>query len=327
MTTLVTGGTGFVGSAVVRALLNAGHDVRALVRPDSPARNLEGLALERVNGDLTDADSLRRAIRGCSALFHVAADYRLWTPDPEATYRVNVEGTRALMEAALAAGVERIVYTSSVAVLGLREDGSPANEDDPVSLDDMIGHYKRSKYLAEETVRTMIREQGLPAVVVNPSTPIGPRDIRPTPTGRLIADAANGRIPAFVDTGLNLVHVDDVAAGHLLAYERGTVGERYILGGEDMALRDILARISAIAGCNAPRWRLSPGVVMPVAYAAEAWASLSGREPLVTVTGVRLARKRMYYSSAKARTQLGYAPRPADEALSDAVRWFRDNGY
>ncbi len=327
MTTLITGATGFVGSAVLRRLLDAGHGVRTLVRADSDPRNLTGLAVERVTGDLTDPGSLRRALAGCDALFHVAADYRLWTPDPDLAYRVNVDGTRALMEAALDAGIRRIVYTSSVAVLGLRADGAPADEDAPVTLGDMIGHYKRSKYLAEELVRGMVQEHGLPAVIVNPSTPVGPRDVRPTPTGQLIRAAAAGKIPAFVDTGLNVVHVDDVANGHLLAFERGRAGERYILGGQDLTLREILVEVCRLAGQRPPRLRLSPALVLPVAYAAEGWATMTGREPLVTVTGVRLARKRMFFSSLKAQQQLGYSARPASQALADAVRWFRTNGY
>lgn len=326
MTTLITGATGFVGSSVLRHLLDAGHEVRALVRPRSDPRNLADLTLERVAGDLTDAASLRRALEGCDALFHVAADYRLWTPDTGTPYRVNVDGTRELMHAALDAGVRRIVYTSSVAVLGLNADGSPADEDTPVSPADMIGHYKRSKYLAEEVVRELVRTRDLPAVIVNPSTPVGPRDTRPTPTGQMIRDAAAGRMPAFVDTGLNIVHVDDVAAGHLLAYERGKIGERYVLGGEDLSLQEILSEISRLTGRRPPRVRLAPALIMPVAYAAEAWARVSGREPLVTVTGVRLARKRMFFSSGKARRELGYSTRPASEALADAVRWFRENG-
>ena len=240
MTSLVTGATGFVGSAVVRALLDAGEVPRVLVRPESDRRNLAGLGVDLAEGDLRDAASLARACRGCQALFHVAADYRLWVPRPEEIYAANVDGTRALMQAAGAAGVARIVYTSSVATLGLTRDGSPADEATPAALADMIGHYKRSKFLAEEVVRGMVTEAGLPAVIVNPSTPIGPRDIKPTPTGRMIVEAARGRIPAFVDTGLNVVHVADVAAGHLLAFERGRIGERYILGGENLALAEIL---------------------------------------------------------------------------------------
>ena len=326
MTVLVTGATGFVGAAVLRRLLDAGQAVRALVRAGSDRHNLEGLEVEPVEGDLGDAASLGRAVAGCEALYHVAADYRLWVPEPATIYRANVEGTRALMRAAAEAGVRRIVYTSSVAVLGLHADGAPADETVPATLVDMIGHYKRSKFLAEQAVAEMAAE-GLPVVIVNPSTPIGPRDVKPTPTGRMVVEAAAGRMPAFVDTGLNLVHVDDVATGHLLAFEHGAVGERYILGGHDMSLRDILAEIAAIVGRKPPRVKLPHGLILPFAYAAEGIARLTGREPFATVDGIRMARKKMYFSSAKARAALGYRSRPALEALRDAVEWFRANGY
>jgi len=326
MTVLVTGATGFVGAAVLRALLDAGQAVRALVRAGSDRRNLEGLEVEPVEGELGDAASLARAVAGCAGLYHVAADYRLWVPEPAAMYRANVDGTRALMHAAAEAGVRRIVYTSSVAVLGLNVGGTPADETAPATLDDMIGHYKRSKFLAEQVVTEMAAE-GLPVVIVNPSTPIGPRDVKPTPTGRMVVEAAAGRMPAFVDTGLNLVHVDDVAAGHLLAFEHGEIGARYILGGEDMSLGAILAEIAALAGRKPPRVRLPHGLILPFAYAAEGIARLTGHEPFATVDGIRMARKKMYFSSAKARESLGYQPRPALEALRDAVDWFRTNGY
>ncbi len=328
MTCLVTGATGFVGSAVARALVERGEAVRVLARPESDRRNIEGLAVEVAEGDLRDRASLERACRGCQALFHVAADYRLWVPEPDGIYAANVDGTRALMEAAGAAGVTRIVYTSSVATLGLNRDASPADEATPVSLADMIGHYKRSKFLAEAEVRRLVAEAGLPAVIVNPSMPVGPRDIKPTPTGRMIVEAARGRMPAFVDTGLNVVHVADVAAGHLAAFARGRIGERYILGGENMALGEILAVIARRCGRRAPRLRLPHGLVLPLAYAAEAWARLrrSG-EPFVTLDALRMARKRMYFTSAKAEAELGYQSRPAEAALADAVDWFREAGY
>lgn len=327
MKILVTGATGFVGSAVVRRLLARGHAVRALARPTSDLRNLAGLEVELVRGDLHDGASLRRALEGCRALFHVAADYRLWTPDPNALYAANVEGTRRLMEAALAQGVQRIVYTSSVATLGLHPDGSPADENTPVGLDDMIGHYKRSKYLAEEVVRELVETRGLPAVIVNPSTPVGPRDIKPTPTGRMVRDAALGRMPAYVDTGLNIVHVDDVAEGHCLAFEHGQNGERYILGGENLSLQAILATIAALCGRRPPRIRLPHALVLPLGYVAQGWARLTGGpEPRLTADGVRMARKKMYFSSDKARRELGYRPRPAREALADAVAWFLEPG-
>lgn len=327
MTTLLTGATGFVGGAVARELLAAGHRLRVLVRRGSDRRNLEGLDLEPVEGDLRDPASLRAALEGCRFLFHVAADYRLWAPRPEDLYRINVDGTGYLVDAALEAGIERMVYTSSVAVLGLEPDGRPADEDTPSSLADMIGPYKRSKFLAEALVRRAIAERGLPAVIVNPSTPIGPRDRRPTPTGRMILDAACGRMPAYVDTGLNLVHVDDVARGHLLAFEHGRIGERYILGNRDMSLREILTQVAVLAGRRPPRVRLPHWLVMPVARAAEAWARRTGREPLATVDGVRMARKRMYFSADKARRELGFAPRPVEEALREAVEWFFAEAY
>jgi dihydroflavonol-4-reductase len=328
MTALVTGATGFVGSAVARLLLDRGENVRVLARPGSDRRNLAGLELEVAEGDLGDPASLARALRGCRALYHIAADYRLWVPKPEEIYQANVEGTRRLMELAGEAGVERIVYTSSVATLGILPGGTPGDETTPVSLQNMIGHYKRSKFLAERAVDTLVREAGLPAVIVNPSTPVGPRDIKPTPTGRMIVEAASGRMPAFVDTGLNIVHVDDVAAGHLLAFDKGEIGERYILGGEDMTLSQILGHIAALCGHRPPRVKLPHDALIPLAYAAEAWARLTGRgEPFVTLDGLRMAKKRMFFSSAKAEARLGYKARPAQEALADAVQWFRQAGY
>jgi len=327
MTALVTGASGFVGAAVARCLLSENHRVRALVRESSNRRNLEGLDVDIVVGDLRQPESLRSALSGCTALFHVAADYRLWARDPETLYMNNVTGTINIMRAALEAGVERIVYTSSVATLGLNRDGAPADEKTPVTLDDMIGDYKRSKYLAEEAVMRLVREDDLPAVIVNPSTPVGPRDIRPTPTGRLIVDAAAGRMPAFVDTGLNVVHVDDVARGHLLAFERGRIGERYVLGGDNLSLEEILREVARVAGRPAPRVRLPHGLVMPVAYLSEAWARVFGGEPLATVDGVRMSRKRMYFSSRKAERAFAYRHRPGADAIRDAVAWFRDNAY
>ena len=327
MTTLVTGATGFLGSAVARSLLDAGHAVRALVRPGADTRNIDGLEIERVTGDLTDRRSLEKAARGCDTLFHVAADYRLWIPDPPAVYRTNVNGTRDLLRAATAAGATRIVYTSSVATLGLNADRSPADEETPVTEAAMIGHYKRSKYLAEEAVRALVRDEAVPAVIVNPSAPVGPRDIKPTPTGRIIVDFASGRMPAYVDTGLNLVHVEDCAAGHLRALEKGVVGERYILGGEDLTLREILECLARLAGRRAPRLRLPHGSLMPVALAGEAWARVAGGEPRLTRDSLRMARKMMFFSSGKAIRALDYTARPAEQALADALGWFRANGY
>lgn len=328
MKTLITGATGFVGSAVLRQLIKSGHSVRALVRSNSDRRNLAGLSIEICTGDLTDRPSLDRAVAGCSTLFHVAADYRLWVINPRAIYEANVTGTRNIMLAAAHAGVTRIVYTSSVATLGLNPDGSPADEDTPVSLANMIGHYKRSKFLAEAEVKRLAEEEGLPVIIVNPSTPVGPRDIKPTPTGRIIVDAASGRMPAYVDTGLNLVHVDDVAAGHLLALERGKVGERYVLGAVNMTLKEILTELAAITGRQPPKIRLPHNLVLPIAYVSEAWArTMGGKEPRVTLVGVRLAKKRMFFSTEKARRVLGFHPRPVGEALQDAVNWFREHGY
>ena len=328
MITLVTGATGFVGSAVLRALVGRGEPVRALVRPSSSLRLLEGLPVEIVSGDLDEPASCRAALVGCDALFHVAADYRLWVPQPEAMYRTNVNGTRELLLAAAAAGVRRIVYTSSVATLGLRADHLPADETTRATLADMIGHYKRSKFLAEQAVRELIAEAGLPVVIVNPSAPVGPADARPTPTGRVLLEAARGRIPAYVDTGLNLVHVDDVAEGHLLAFECGRVGDRYILGGDNLPLGEMLALIAHLVGRKPPRLRLPAGALLPFALIAEAIARMGiGGEPLVTADGVRMARKPMYFTSAKAERELGYRSRPAVEGLRDAIAWYRSCGY
>jgi len=328
MKILVTGASGFIGSVVARLLVEAGHDVRVMLRPKSDVRNLQDLAVDRVEGDLNNAESLTKAVNGCTALYHVAADYRLWTPKPEVLYTTNVDGTKELMLAALKAGVERIVYTSSVATLGILPDGQVSDERTASSLNDMVGHYKRSKFLAEKEVQKLISEQQLPAVIVSPSTPVGPGDLRPTPTGRMVVDAANGKMPAYVDTGLNIVHVDDVAQGHLLAFEKGVVGERYILGGTDMTLQSILAEIADITHRKPPRWRLPVNLIMPVAYLSEAYARATrGGEPRVTVDGLRMARKIMFFSSSKAQKDLGYQARPAREALQDAIDWYRQNGY
>jgi dihydroflavonol-4-reductase len=325
MKALVTGATGFVGAAVARALSSAGWQVRALVRGGSDRSNLVPLAVEAVEGDLADTGSLERALEGCAGLFHVAADYRLGARDPSQLYRTNVEGTRNILNAARTAGVARIVYTSSVATIGIPSDGSPGDERTPVALSHMIGHYKRSKFLAEEVAREAVRS-GMSVVIVNPSTPVGPGDIKPTPTGQLVLDAARGRMPAYVDTGLNVVHVDDVAAGHLLAFERGRPGERYILGGEDMTLQIILAQIARTVGRTPPRFRLPYAAVLSVAYLAEGFARVSGHSGRVTLEGVRMSRKRMFFSSGKAVSELGYRWRPPLEAFEDAVRWFRERG-
>ena len=328
MKVLVTGATGFIGSAVARRLVERGFEVRVLARPGSDRRNIEGLPAEVAIGDLMDPASLEAAVRGCAGLFHLAADYRLWTRDPAGMAKTNVEGTRNVMRAAAGAGATRVVHTSSVATLGLSADGLPADEETPVALEDMIGPYKRSKFLAEADVCRMAVEEGLPAVIVNPSTPVGPRDIKPTPTGRLIVKAAAGRMPAFVETGLNVVHVDDVADGHLAAFERGEVGERYVLGGEDMSLEEILIEIARVTDRPPPRLRVPHGLILPLAFAAEAWTRVTGgAEPFVSVDGVRMSKKRMFFSNAKAQRALGYHWRPARTALIDAVAWFRENGY
>ena len=328
MTTLVTGATGFVGAAVVRRLLARGETVRVLTRPASDRSNIDDLPVEIALGDLLAPDSLPAALSGCRSLYHVAADYRLWAPKPEAMYQANVEGSCNLIRHAMAAGVERIVYTSSVAVLGRTADGRPADEETPVTIDDMVGHYKRSKFLAEEAVRSLITDEDAPVTIVNPSTPIGPRDIKPTPTGRMIVEAAAGRMPAYVDTGLNIVHVDDVAEGHLLAHDRGRIGERYVLGGQDMTLAEILRAIAEIVGRPPPKVRLPHNLILPIAVLAESWARLfKTGEPFVTIDGIRMAKKRMFFSSAKAKAALGYSHRPPQDALRDAVAWFEGNGY
>ena len=323
----LTGGSGFVGSAVARALLASGFQVRALVRAGSSIANLDGLGVEIVEGDMRDAAGLIGAMRGARYVFHVAADYRLWAPDPEDIVRANVEGTRSVMSAARATGAEKIVYTSSVATLKLRDDATPADESTPLSESQAIGAYKRSKVVAERLVERMVSDDGLPAVIVNPSTPIGPRDIKPTPTGRIIVEAASGRIPAFVDTGLNLVHVADVAKGHVAALEHGRVGERYILGGENVTLADLLERIALRVGRKPPKVRLPRQLIFPLAYAAEAVAHITKREPFVTVDGLKMAKYRMFFSSAKAERELHYRARPAGEGLDEAISWFRAKGY
>jgi len=325
--TLVTGGSGFLGSAVVRALIERGVRVRALVRASSPRDNFRGLDCEVVVGDLTDRETLKAALKGVRYLFHVAADYRLWARDPSEIIRANVEGTLNLKREALAAGVERIVYTSSVATLRVAGASAPVDETAILSPDEAIGAYKRSKTMAERAVEDMILREGLPAIIVSPTTPIGPRDIRPTPTGRILLDAARGRIPAFVDTGLNFVHVDDVAAGHLLAFEKGKIGERYILGGENLTLRQLLETIAELAGRKAPRFRLPRAPLMPLAFAAERLAHFTGKEPLLTLDGLRMSRYRMFFTSAKAERELGYRSRSYREGVVDALGWFRTAGY
>jgi dihydroflavonol-4-reductase len=324
---LVTGASGFVGAAVAKSLVAAGHPVRVLVRPTSPRTNIADPRLDVAVGDLRDAGSIERAMKDVRVLFHVAADYRLWARHPEEIVHTNVEGTRLLMAAALRAGVERVVYTSSVATLKARPGGEPSDETFPLDVKQAVGAYKYSKVAAERVVEAMVAEQNLPAVIVNPSTPIGPGDVRPTPTGRIIIEAAAGRMPAYVDTGLNFVHVDDVAAGHIVAWQKGRIGERYILGGQNVLLGDMLRDIADRVGRKPPRLRLPRRLIYPIAYGAEAIAHFTGREPFVTTVGLKLAKDRMFFSSAKAERELDYRPRPYGEAVAEAIAWFRQNGY
>jgi dihydroflavonol-4-reductase len=327
---LVTGVSGFVGSAVARKLLERGYGVTALVRASSPRTNLDGLPIDIAVGDMTDQASVQAAAKGARYLFHVAADYRMWAKDPEEIVRANREGTGAVMRAAKAAGVERIVYTSSVATLGVApgaDKNAPADETHPLTPQTAVGAYKRSKVIAERLVEAMVAEHGLPAVIVNPSTPIGPRDIKPTPTGRIIVEAATGKAPAFVDTGLNLAHVDDVAEGHLLALDKGRIGERYILGGQDVTLRQMFADIAALAGRKPPTIELPRGPLYPLAHVFEAVAQITGKEPQLTVDALNMSKRRMFFTSAKAEAELGYRARPYREAIADAMTWFRERGY
>jgi dihydroflavonol-4-reductase len=323
---LVTGAGGFVGSAVARALVRRGHAVRAIVRPSSSTKHLDGFDLEFVRGDLRDAASVRQAMAGVRHVFHVAADYRLWAQQPQEIIDNNVATTRCVMEEARHAGVERIVYTSSVATLKCGRNGESGNEEGPLDETQAIGAYKRSKVAAERLVEAMVAD-GLPAVIVNPSTPIGPSDVKPTPTGRMILHAAMGRMPAFLDTGLNMVHVDDVAAGHIAAFERGRIGERYILGGQNASLAEILSTVAAACGRRAPRLKIPRTAALSIAVVAEAIARRNGREPLVTLDGVRMAKNRMFFTAAKAERELGYRARPYAQAVHDAIEWFRRAGY
>jgi dihydroflavonol-4-reductase len=324
---LVTGASGFVGSAVARKLVEAGFSVRALVRGTSPRAHLAGLDLDFFEGDLRDRNAVGRAMAGMRYVFHVAADYRLWARDRSEIFATNVEGTRNLMEEAMSAGVERAIYTSSVATIAPRSDGTVADESSPLREDQGIGAYKRSKIAAERLVEAMVAQRGLAAVIVNPSTPIGPRDVRPTPTGRIIIEAARGRIPAFINTGLNLVHVDDVASGHLAALQFGKIGERYILGGQDVLFSQMLRDIADLVGRRAARVRLPWRALIPVAFVAEGVAHVTGREPFATLDGVRMAKYRMFFASTKAQQDLGYRARPYAEGIESAIRWFRDAGY
>ncbi len=322
---LVTGASGFVGSAVARALVARGLRVRVVLRANASRLNIAGVDCEPVIGDMRDEISMTAALKGARYLFHVAADYRLWARDPGEIERNNLAGARATMGAALKCGVERVVYTSSVAAL--KPGDSAVDETSRHTPQSVIGAYKRSKLVAEREVERLVRDEGLACVIVAPSTPIGPRDIKPTPTGRVIVEAATGRMPAFVDTGLNLVHVDDVAQGHLLALDKGRIGENYILGGTDVALETMLGDIAFLSGRRAPSLKLPRAPLFPLAWAAEAFARVTGKEPFLTADALRMSRYRMFFSSDKAVRELGYAPRPYKEGLTDALNWFGENGY
>ena len=327
MKALVTGATGFVGSAVVRALTDTGVKIRVLTRPDSDLRNLQGLNVEQVHGDLRDRDSLRRAMNDCGHLYHVAAHYALWAKDPSVFYDINVTGTRVLLETAREEGLERIVYTSTIGAIGLPEGGGPGTEETPISLDQMAGHYKRSKYLAEQEVHKLARA-GLPVVIVNPSAPVGERDIKPTPTGQMIVDFMKGRMWAYLETGMNLIDADDVAVGHLRAMERGRVGERYILGNRNLSLKEIFDILSRLTGVKAPRVKLPWQAVLPLAYVNRWMADyVTHRPPRIPLEGVRMAKYHMHYDCSKALRELDLPQTPAEVALEKAVRWFHHHGY
>jgi len=333
---LLTGATGFVGSAVAHKLVAAGYKVRVLLRPTSARTNLANLDVELVEGDMRDEAAVGRAMNGMRYLFHVAADYRLWARDPDEIVRTNRDGTRIVMRSALQAGIERIVYTSSVATIRVATDRTArdclapdrlADETSRLEACAAIGAYKRSKVVAERLVEDMISHDRLPAVIVHPSTPVGPRDVKPTPTGRIIVEAASGRIPGFVETGLNLVHVDDVAEGHIAALRNGQIGEHYILGGQNVSLACLLGEIAALSGRKPPRICIPRPFIYPLAFAAQAMAHITRREPFVTLDGLRMSKQRMFFSSAKAERDLGYRARPYQEALVEALQWFRLHGY
>ena len=325
---LLTGATGFIGAAILRRLSREDLSIRVLVRETSDRAHLRNVDTEISVGDLGDKTSLRNALRDCDALIHTAADYRLWTTDPSSMIASNITGTANVLSAAGEAGVANIVYTSSVAALGGATGDEPATEATPSKLEDKIGTYKRSKFLAEQEALRLHRAQGLPVKIVNPSAPIGPGDIKPTPTGRLVVEAAKGKVPAYVDSGLNVVHVDDVAEGHWLALHNGVAGEKYILGGDNLTLLEILTHIANFAGVRPPMIRVPHNIVLPVAYISEAWAKwVTGKEPFTTVDGVNMSRKPMYFSSKKAIDDLGYAPRPTIAAFQERIDWFRSHGY
>lgn len=326
MKAFVTGATGFIGASIVRELLKDGREVKVLVRTGSDRRNLQGLDVEIFEGELCDLASMERGLAGCDTLYHAAADYRLWTRDPAAMYRTNVDGTRTILEAALRQELSRIVYTSSVGTLGNPGDGTPGTETALVSFRDMVGHYKKSKFLAEREAEKFI-PRGLPLVIVNPSTPVGRYDVKPTPTGKIIVDFLNRRMPAFLDTGLNIIDVEDCARGHILAAELGRTGEKYILGNENLTLCRIFELLAEISGIPAPRVRLPHTPILLAAYVNEGIAAITGREPLIPLAGVQMARKKMFFDSSKAVKDLGLPLTSTKEALQKAVEWFRSNGY
>ncbi|THJ17054.1 MAG: NAD-dependent epimerase/dehydratase family protein [Nitrospira sp. CG24D] len=326
MKALVTGATGFVGAAVVRALLKTGVEVRVLARRDSDFSNLQQFKIDGAYGDLRDKESLRKALTGCGQLYHVAAHYALWARNPAIFYDVNVTGTKNLLEAARDVGTERIVYCSTIGAIGLPPDGGLGTEETPVSLEQMAGHYKRSKYLAEQEVLKLAK-QGLPVVIVNPSAPVGEGDVKPTPTGQMIVEFMKGRMPAYIETGMNIVDVDDVAAGHLLAMEKGRIGERYILGTKNLMLRDIFEILSRLTGVNMPSVKLPRELILPLAYLNLAFSWVTGIPPRIPLEGVKMAKYKMHYDCSKAIRELGIPQTPPEVALEKAVRWFHDHGY
>ena len=325
MTTLVTGAAGFLGSHVTRQLVARGEEVRVLVRPSSSNRAISDLSLEYVTGDLRDAGSLDRAMKDVRRVFHVAADYRLWAKKPQDIYDSNVGGTKNLLAAAERAGVERLIYTSTVATIAVDRPQLP-NEATDSKLEEMVGHYKRSKWMAEQEV-LQAAKKGLPVIVAMPTTPVGPWDWKPTPTGKIILDFLNGKMPGYVETGLNFVGVEECAAGHLLAAEKGKVGERYLLGAENLTLKELLDTLAKITGLAAPKWKIPHGVALGVAYVETGFSRLIGKEPQIPVEGVKIAQHKMFVDASRAQRELGFQPGPVSAALERAVRWYQANGY
>jgi dihydroflavonol-4-reductase len=326
MKALVTGATGFVGGAVARALVHRGIEVRVMARTGADLQNLLGLTVERVEGDLRDQDSLRRALTGCQQLYHIAAHYALWAKDPSIFYDVNVTGTKTLLEAARDIGTDRIVYCSTIGAIGIPPEGGLGTEETPVVFEQMAGHYKRSKYLAEQEVLKLAKA-GLPVVIVNPSAPVGIGDVKPTPTGQVIVDFMKGRMPAYIETGMNIVDVDDVATGHLLAMEKGRIGERYILGSANLMLREVLEILSRLTGVKAPTIKLPRVAILPLAYLNQWMANITGQPPRIPLEGVKMAKYKMHYDCSKAIRELGFPQTPPEVALEKAVKWFRDHHY